>query len=250
MRSSRTCDDCCTRHGPASGNWRGGKTRTKKGYILMRALWHPRAPRNSGGVFEHILVMEAALGRYLHPDETVHHRNGVKDDNRLENLELWVRPQHSGIRSSDAMAWARDIVARYGEESTCETPVLASVVQPFEADCSWRGFQRRHKAGYAVVYAPWHPRTSAKTTYVFEHILVMEESLGRYLLPDETIHHVNGVKDDNRLENLELWVRPQPAGIRASDALTWAKTIIARYENVPSDESNAVEVRGLAPLSE
>jgi hypothetical protein len=50
---------------------------------------------------------------------------------------------------------------------------------------------------------------------VFERVLVMEERVGRYLLPDDPVHHLNGVKDDNRLANLELWVRPQPSGIRA-----------------------------------
>jgi hypothetical protein len=60
--------------------------------------------------------MEEMLGRLLLPGENVHHRNGVKDDKRPENLELWTRPQPKGIRASDAVEWARDIMTRYGNE--------------------------------------------------------------------------------------------------------------------------------------
>jgi hypothetical protein len=81
---------------------------------MVRLRGHPRAKTN-GYVFEHIVVMESMLGRPMLPDESVHHRNGVRDDNRPENLELWVRPQPSGIRKDDAVAWAREILKRYGE---------------------------------------------------------------------------------------------------------------------------------------
>lgn len=72
-----------------------------------------------------------------------------------------------------------------------------------------------------------HPRSNAG--YVAQHTLVMERHIGRYLVDGETVHHLNGVRDDNRLENLELWCRPQPSGICAKDALSWARTVVELY---------------------
>jgi len=79
-----------------------------------------------------------------------------------------------------------------------------------------------------MVHVPGHPR--AKTgNYVFEHILVMEEKLGRHLMPGENVHHINGMKKDNRPDNLELWSRNQPVGARVSDLVNWATEILKKY---------------------
>ncbi len=69
-----------------------------------------------------------------------------------------------------------------------------------------------------------------RTKHEMEHRVVMAETLGRALAPGENVHHLNGVKHDNRPENLELWITSQPSGQRRADLVAWAHEILARYE--------------------
>lgn len=67
--------------------WNGGRVVDKNGYVLVKANDHPHSTK-SGYVREHRLAMEKSIGRYLTRTEVVHHKNGDKQDNRIENLEL------------------------------------------------------------------------------------------------------------------------------------------------------------------
>lgn len=68
-----------------------------------------------------------------------------------------------------------------------------------------KGCKIKNPDGYIMVYCPNHPSVSKSTHYIMEHRLVMEKHLGRYLENYESIHHINEIKDDNRIENLHLY---------------------------------------------
>ena len=103
---------------------------------------------------------------------------------------------------------------------------------------------QRHQAGHLVDGRSYGDLRRKKEWYtdqgyvytnrdgkkIGQHRYVMERILGRPLLPGENVHHINGVRDDNRPENLELRSKSQPSGQRVADKVEWAKQLLALYE--------------------
>lgn len=117
--------------------------------------------------------------------------------------------------------WARN--NRNGHP-TRETEFEARIAEKREA-----GFVDSN--GYRLVWAPGHNAASRYGgNWAPEHRKIMSDVLNRPLTDKENVHHINGVKTDNRLENLELWVSSQPSGQRPHELVAWAKGIIKEYD--------------------
>jgi len=127
MAKARFCSKSCankynakhqsrTKRGPGSHNWKGGRVVDSNGYIKIWMKDHPCCSQK-GYVLEHRLVMEQHMGRRLSSFETIHHKNGVRDDNRIENLQLMCSFHPQGQTPEDLVKWAKQILSMYETET-------------------------------------------------------------------------------------------------------------------------------------
>ena len=100
-----------SRVGKVGGNFKTGRFIDRNGYVQIWKPEHKNA-RMGGYIHEHRLVMSEYIGRPLYPYENVHHKNGIRTDNKIDNLELWDTTQPSGQRVQDKIEWAIEFLKR------------------------------------------------------------------------------------------------------------------------------------------
>jgi len=98
--------------GDLNSQWTGGRSLKPNGYVVIRVYDYPGEAKGIS-VQEHTYVMAKHLGRALRKGESVHHLNGIRGDNRIENLELWSSQQPPGQRVADKVEFALDILRQY-----------------------------------------------------------------------------------------------------------------------------------------
>lgn len=232
-----------------------------------RLLTDPAASRclSSGGyvvvsldgqsALEHRLVMAAFLKRSLAESESIHHRNGIRHDNRLHNLELWAAVHPSGQRVTDLVRWLlrdhRDLFIGTLTAGRPLRPAMSFCLDDLAQIAALDGEGRVLRRTLAVAGGRrWETRVKVVGTWIGEHRAMAMIMLERELHRGETVHHRNGDTLDNRPENLEIWSRHHPSGQRVSDLAEWlirdhytACLTVMRTEGI-ANVSHPIEPRG------
>lgn len=147
------------------------------------------------------------IRQYLNEDQSspqISERYGT-DATTIRNL---LRANGIAIRSAaEAVRIARQTGRRNRESEMRHIQAMLKVSKERfgkgALSPNWKGGRRKRGNGYISLYQPLHPRAD-KAGYVLEHRLVMEQRIRRYLSLSEHVHHINGIKDDNKPENLML----------------------------------------------
>lgn len=148
----------------------------------------------------------------------------------------WFTPERRSTAKFCSTEHGTD-ARRYGtiENATCgldgcsEPRIRGKAANRCSAHIGWGKTKPAGGDGYVTLSFPGRR--------IAEHRYVMEQMLGRYLWPWENVHHINGIRYDNRPENLELWVKAQPCGQRPEDLARWV------VENYPEYISDALDAR-------
>jgi hypothetical protein len=142
-------------------NWKGGRFKNKRGYVLIKKPNHPFA-NNHGYVSEHRFVMEKYIGRYLNSQEVVHHINKIKDDNRIENLKLFAN--HSEHQKQDTLFVKGNQIAKGNPPNNGS---FKKGFIPWNRD---KHYSLKHSGQFKKGQIPWNKKsTFEEPNQLFQH---------------------------------------------------------------------------------
>jgi len=199
----------------------GSNTVTSNGAIYVYMPEHPNA-RKDGRVAQHYIIMSNHLCRPLNANEYIIHLNDDRSDNRIENLKLIIKQEKCIVEGCDKKTHGTEYCGKHYRRFLKYGDPLFS---KRKKDIRPHGTGAITTGGYIRIQ---HPNKKGET--ILEHRWIMEQHLERELLSYENVHHKNGNKQDNSIENLELWIKHQPIGQRVDDMYNWAQQIIKTYE--------------------
>ena len=151
-------------------------------------------------------MSESAKRRCSDPKWLEHqHNRGTKLP--LDTVKAMYEGGHTQAEIAEALGVSQKVVWRFMKNNGIETRVACKREQRGEKNSYWKGGIVKDDAGYVLIKTDGHPRAKSCGHYVREHILIAEKFLGRHLLPNEVVHHINGVKSDNRPENLAVMTK-------------------------------------------
>lgn len=178
----------------------------------------------------HITRKRVAAGYICKEDVIEMYLSGESSDNVGEKF---------GIDKTTVLAWVKQAgheVRKVGNKVGVKFPTGSD-------SPAWKGGRVVKAGGYIEIqlypgdpyYEMGNTRfkngpESPSSCHVLEHRYVMAQKLRRCLIRSENVHHINGDRGDNRIENLELWNTSQPSGQRIPDKVVWAKELLALYE--------------------
>ena len=162
------------------------------------------------------------VGKVLRSFEIDTYKNGLKKKQTMHGMDedefrnYLIREYQSGNSMpviAEKLGVTPSCIRKYFVKYSIMQRHENSFYSKGEKSCRWKG-GRRSREGYISVYCPDHPYAAADNS-VYEHRLVVEKEIGRYLTKDEFVHHINGIKDDNRIENLVILTNSEHARLHA-----------------------------------
>lgn len=136
----------------------------------------------------------------------------------IKKYNIETREPHKGFRGKHHTRETKEKIskAHKGKIVTQETRNKMSESKRLNKE----GHKKQRSDGYISVYYPTHPKAT-KGGYIFEHHLVMENHIGRFLNDNEVVHHINHIRNDNRIENLRLMTFKDHAALHMKER--WKK---------------------------